>query len=62
MNISMVIHISSIVLAVSEGTFGGAHTSYYDLWRVEDGKIVEHWAVMETIPDPSVWMNSNGKF
>lgn len=28
-------------LAVSEGSFGGAHTSYYDLFRVENGKIVE---------------------
>lgn len=30
-------------LAVSEGSFGGAHTSYYDLFRVENGKIVEHF-------------------
>ena len=27
------------VLAVSEGTFGGAPTSYYDLWRIENGKV-----------------------
>lgn len=52
----------SFVLAVSEGTFGGAHTSYYDLWRVENGKIAEHWDVMETIADESTWQNSNGKF
>lgn len=50
------------VLAVSEGTFGGAPTSYYDLWRVENGKIAEHWDVMETIADPSTWQNQNGKF
>ena len=50
------------VLAVSEGTFGGAPTSYYDLWRVEDGKIAEHWDVMETIADESTWQNTNGKF
>ena len=49
-------------LAVSEGTFGGAHTSYYDLFRVEDGKIAEHWDVMETIADPSTHQNQNGKF
>ena len=30
-------------LAVSEGSFGGAHISYYDLFRVENGKIVEHF-------------------
>ncbi len=52
----------NFVLAVSEGTFGGAPTSYYDLWRVENGKIAEHWDVMETIADPSTWQNQNGKF
>ncbi len=50
------------VLAVSEGTFGGAPTSYYDLWRVENGKIAEHWDVMETIADKESWQNANGKF
>ncbi len=50
------------VLAVSEGTFGGVPTSYYDLWRVENGKIAEHWDVMETIADKESWQNTNGKF
>ncbi|MCI8550772.1 MAG: SnoaL-like domain-containing protein [Lachnospiraceae bacterium] len=50
------------VLAVSEGTFRGAPTSYYDLWRVENGKIAEHWDVMETIADKENWKNENGKF
>ena len=52
----------TFVLAVSEGTFGGAPTSYYDLWRVENGKIAEHWDVMETIADEATWQNQNGKF
>lgn len=52
----------NFVLAVSEGTFGGAPTAYYDLWRVENGKIAEHWDVMETIADKSTWANDNGKF
>jgi predicted SnoaL-like aldol condensation-catalyzing enzyme len=52
----------NFVLAVSEGTFGGAPTSYYDLWRVEDSKIAEHWDVMETIADKETWANDNGKF
>lgn len=50
------------VLAVSEGTFGNNHTSYYDLWRVEDGYIAEHWDVMEIILPKDAWQNENGKF
>ncbi len=52
----------NFVLAVSEGSFGGAPTSYYDLWRVENGKIAEHWDVMETIAAEDTWQNQNGKF
>ena len=51
----------NFVVAVSEGTFGGEPTAYYDLWRVENGKIAEHWDVMETIADKSTWQNQNGK-
>ena len=60
--IHQVLAQGNYVLAVSEGTFGGAPTAYYDLWRVEDGKIAEHWDVMETIADKSTWQNENGKF
>lgn len=52
----------NFVLAVSEGTFGDKPTAYYDLWRIENGKIAEHWDVMETIADESTWQNQNGKF
>ncbi len=52
----------NFVLAVSEGTFLGNHTSFYDLFRVENGKIVEHWDVIETIPSEDQWKNDNGKF
>lgn len=60
--IHQVLAQGNCVLAVSEGTFGGKPTSYYDLWRVENGKIAEHWDVMETIADRSQWQNDNGKF
>ncbi|MEM7512426.1 MAG: nuclear transport factor 2 family protein [Bacteroidota bacterium] len=50
------------VLTLSEGTLGDAPTSYYDLFRVADGKIVEHWDVIETIMPESEWQNQNGKF
>lgn len=49
-------------LAISEGTFGGANTTYYDLFRVENGKIAEHWDIMETLADKETWQNENGKF
>ena len=58
----MILADGNFVLAVSEGTFGGVSTAYYDLWRVENGKIAEHWDVMETISDQSDWANDNGKF
>lgn len=61
-SVHQVLAQGNFVLAVSEGTFGGAPTSYYDLWRVENGKIAEHWDVMETIAEKSTWQNQNGKF
>ena len=60
--VHMVLAQGDMVLAVSEGTFGGAPTSYYDLWRVQGGKIAEHWDVMETIAERETWANENGKF
>ena len=52
----------NFVLAVSEGVFAGKPTSFYDLFRVENGKIAEHWDVIETIPAKEEWKNGNGKF
>ncbi|MEL6770725.1 MAG: nuclear transport factor 2 family protein [Bacteroidota bacterium] len=53
----------NFVLTVSEGRFGtGEPTSFYDLFRLEDGLIVEHWDVIETIAPESEWKNDNGKF
>ncbi len=52
----------NFVLTISEGTFAGEPTSYYDLFRLLHGKIVEHWDVLETIAPESEWKNHNGKF
>lgn len=52
----------NFVLTVSEGSFAGNPTAFYDLFRVENGKIAEHWDVLETIPAPNEWKNENGKF
>ena len=53
---------ANFILTISEGKFGDKHTSFYDLFRVENGKIAEHWDVMETILPKGEWKNSNGKF
>ena len=52
----------NFVLTVSEGYLGGAHTSYYDLFRIVNGKIAEHWDVIESILPEEQRANGNGKF
>lgn len=52
----------NFVLSVSEGAFAGQPTSYYDLFRIADGKIAEHWDVMETIAPEADWKHQNGKY
>jgi len=52
----------NFVLSVSEGSLGGVHSAYYDLFRVADGRLVEHWDTIEAIAPRSEWKNDNGKF
>ncbi len=53
----------NFVLTISEGKFGkGEHVAYYDLFRIEEGLIVEHWDIIQPIPPKSEWKNNNGKF
>ena len=52
----------NFVLAISEGAYAGQPTSYYDLFRIADGKIAEHWDVMETIAPKADWKHQNGKY
>ncbi|KGK30803.1 hypothetical protein EL45_07760 [Cellulophaga sp. E6(2014)] len=59
----LVLGQGNFVLSISEGKFGkGAHTAYYDLFRLENGLIVEHWDVIAPIPPKTEWKNNNGKF
>lgn len=60
--VQMALGQGNFVLPVSEGSFGRKYTSFYDLSRVENGKIAEHWAVMETIAPQDQWKNTNAKF
>lgn len=59
-----------IVLAVGQGNFvatlckarwEGAPYAQVDLFRIEDGLIVEHWDNAEPVPPEDEWVNS-GKF
>ncbi|MEM9107308.1 MAG: nuclear transport factor 2 family protein [Pseudomonadota bacterium] len=52
----------NFVLGVSEGHFDGVHSAFYDLLRLADDKIVEHWDTTEKIAPRSEWKNDNGKF
>ncbi|NRB47021.1 MAG: nuclear transport factor 2 family protein [Saprospiraceae bacterium] len=52
----------NFVLTGSEGKFMNKAVAFYDLFRIENGKIVEHWDTIEEIPARSEWKNENGKF
>tara|TARA_A100001037_G_scaffold293585_1_gene310361 strand:+ start:1337 stop:1528 length:192 start_codon:yes stop_codon:yes gene_type:complete len=49
-------------LCVSEGSRDQTHSAFCDLFRVSQGKIVEHWDTIEAIPPRSQCKNDNGKF
>ena len=58
--VHQVIGQGNFVHTMSEGLFGDAPTAYYDLFRLEDGKTVEHWDVIQEIP--AEMAHDNGKF
>ena len=60
--IQRVLGEGNFVLVASEGSFAGKHTAFYDLFRVDNGKIAEHWDTIETVPPKTEWQNNNGKF
>ncbi|GHN00657.1 polyketide cyclase [Cytophagales bacterium WSM2-2] len=60
--IRMVLGEGNFVLTLSEGLFAGKPTAFFDLFRVESGKIVEHWDVLQEIPTPEKQAHKNGFF
>ncbi|MBL4767093.1 MAG: hypothetical protein JKY94_05175 [Rhodobacteraceae bacterium] len=61
-HIHRVLAQGNFVLCVSEGLKSGVHSAFYDLFRIADGMIVEHWDTTEKIAARSEWKNDNGKF
>jgi len=56
-----VIGEGNFVLTVSEGTWNGTSNAFYDLFRMENGKAVEHWDVIQPVPIQGL-ANNNGMF
>lgn len=58
----LIIAEGDFVFVQSEGVMGGKDAAFYDLFRVENGKVAEHWDVIETLIPKDQWKNNNGKF
>lgn len=52
----------NFVLTMCEGTLGDTDSAFYDLYRVDGERIVEHWDTVDAIAPRSEWNNDNGKF
>ena len=51
----------NFVVALSLATWNAADWAFFDIFRLKDGKLVEHWDVQEKIAPKETWNNS-GKF
>ncbi|MBO9478517.1 nuclear transport factor 2 family protein [Shimia sp. R11_0] len=56
----IVVAEGNFVFVASDATVSGEPWAFFDLWRVEDHKIVEHWDVVA--PTPAQMAHDNGKF
>mgnify|MGYP006272456753 CR=1 FL=1 len=59
--IHKVIGEGNFVLTVSEGQWNDTTNAFYDLFRIENGKAVEHWDVIQPVPTEGL-ANDNGMF
>ncbi|UWQ78676.1 nuclear transport factor 2 family protein [Leisingera sp. S132] len=50
----------NFVMTQAEGIYDSKPTAFYDLWRVEDGLIAEHWDAVQEIP--AEFVHGNGMF
>ena len=61
-NIVRIFEDGDFVLSISEGYSNQIPFSFFELYRLNNGKIVEHWDTSEVIPSKDKWKNNNGKF
>jgi predicted SnoaL-like aldol condensation-catalyzing enzyme len=54
-----VIQDSPYVVIRTDGHVFGQHV-FFDLFKLEDGKNVEHWGFVEDIPPKTEWKDDNG--
>lgn len=59
--IHKVIGEGNFVLTISEGQWNGTTNAFYDLFRMENGKAVEHWDIIQPVPTEGL-ANNNGMF
>ena len=59
--IHQVLGEGNFVLTVSEGEWSGKSQVFYDLFRMKEGKVVEHWDVIQEIPTEGL-AHANGMF
>jgi len=58
--VHLIVAEGNFVFTASEGKLGQTPTAFFDLFRVEHGRIVEHWDTISSIPTEMA--HSNGKF
>lgn len=64
LNYDFIFHIlgkGNFVVAFSKVSINKEELCMFDIFRIEDNKIVEHWDNMEVIPPRNEWVNT-GKF
>ncbi|HLG39075.1 MAG TPA: hypothetical protein VI461_05375 [Chitinophagaceae bacterium] len=61
-NIVKVLGEGNFVLVCSDGKFAGKPTAFFDLFRIEKGKIMEHWDVLQELPPDNKMVHQNGFF
>ena len=58
--VKFVLGEGDFVLVAAKGSLAENPYVFFDLYRVEGGKMAEHWGVPMKVPPPAEWKNRNG--